>query len=120
MLDSNGHFPSGMMSGTLSSLGDYDQCLSVETSDQSIRGQYCLLKIKSDLPEKKGIITFKDRYINLNGTDLQNTWIESYVVKNLYNFYYFSIMNGICVPSVCARDDLVTLAKQCKICLKFK
>ncbi|XP_054152595.1 nose resistant to fluoxetine protein 6-like [Oppia nitens] len=44
MIDSNGHLPSGLMSGTLTALGDYDQCLAVQSGHQSadaeIVGQY--------------------------------------------------------------------------------
>ena len=115
VLDANGHFPSGLMSGTLTSLGDYDQCLSVEDIEYNIRGQYCLLKAKSELPPKKKVITFKDRFLTLNGTELHNTWIDKHLVKNLYNFYYFSVTNGICVPSACSQSDLVGLAQQCKL-----
>ena len=116
VLDANGHWPSGMMSGTLTSLGDYDQCLDVDNQEEHrIVGQYCLMKVGPELPPKKPVITFKDRFINVSGTHFQNTWIESHVIKSLYNFYYFSMTNGICVPSTCTREDLVTLGKQSKL-----
>ena len=114
-MDSTGHLPSGLMSGTLTSLGDYDQCLSVKSGNgmNEIVGQYCLLHLKVQMPAKRHVITFKDRLINLNESQFQNTWIDNYVVHILYNFYYFSVTNGICVPSKCTQNDLETIAAKC-------
>lgn len=114
VLDSNGHFPSGLLSGTLTSLGDYDQCLSVRNNQYDILGKYCLLKLRPSLPKKQKVVTFKNRFINLNGTRLQNSWIDNNIVEQMYSFYFYHIINGICVPSSCSENDILLMAQQSK------
>jgi hypothetical protein len=87
VLDSNGHLPAGILSGTITALGDYDQCLSVHSSQYDIYGKYCFLKARPTLP-KKNKDTFKNKLINLSGTELNNTWIDESLNKQLYSLYY--------------------------------
>lgn len=114
VLDSNGYLPSGLLSGTFTALGNYDQCLSIHSSDYDIGGKYCLLKIRPTLPKKKKVIPFKDRIINLNNSLLNIKWIDEIFVKNLHYFYYYYIMIGICVPSTCDESDIKIIAEKCK------
>lgn len=57
VLDASGKVPEGILSGTLSSLGAYDECLETTlgedaSSDRKVTGQYCSIDIKPFLPPK--------------------------------------------------------------------
>lgn len=65
MLDASGKVPEGILSGTLSSLGAYDECLETRlgggshdvsgdasSSSRIVTGQYCSIDIKPYLPPK--------------------------------------------------------------------
>ena len=57
-MDASGKVPEGILSGTLSSLGDYDECLDTKLMDPEsevsriVTGQYCSINIKPFLPPK--------------------------------------------------------------------
>jgi len=123
VLDSNGHFPSGTMSGTLSSLGDFEQCLSIKDPDgeeddpHAIVGKYCLLKMRPALPPKPDRLEFDTLLVNLTNTPMEGSWIEKALVPQLYNFYYYHLVNGICVPSSCNEQDLEQVMGGCKFAI---
>ena len=52
MIDSNAKLPSGILNGNINQLGDFDQCLSVTSSENDFSGQYCLANIQLNLPKK--------------------------------------------------------------------
>lgn len=91
--DSNGHFPSGLLTGTFFEPGNYDQCLDIQ--HENINGKYCLLEFKVPNPVYK---------VTLNGTkwnDMENA------VNFITRFENFSrIANGICLPSTCSDKEL--------------
>lgn len=78
-VDNSGGVPSGISDGTLISFGNYDGCLSIESS------KYCLLKFS--LSEKKGIL-------------------HDAIEKNLNVVTRLQFMVGVCVPDVCYEDDI--------------
>lgn len=58
MLDASAKLPSGILSGNLNQFGDFDECLSVQGTDQheTIKGKYCLANVniqKVDPTNKK-------------------------------------------------------------------
>ena len=63
MWDSNGHIPSGLLSGTFTNFGDYDQCLQISTviHNNTIDGKYCFLTMRPIRPNG-------ERSVSLNGT----------------------------------------------------
>lgn len=117
LVDSMGHFPSGTLSGTLTSFGDFDQCLSVIEPDiEPVLGKYCLLKMRPNLPVKPPRITYKDILIDINGTQLnENMIVKNILIPQLYSFYYYDFINGICIPSTCTEQDIKQLANRCKL-----
>ena len=57
VLDASGKVPEGILAGTLSSLGAYDECLETTLGDEEednkgTNGQYCSIDIKPFLPPK--------------------------------------------------------------------
>jgi hypothetical protein len=77
VFDSSGRpFGAGSLDGTITSLGDYDQCLSIETdsrTDPMFVGQYCILKYKLALPPKPKHLTLQSKVFNFTGTPIHGT-----------------------------------------------
>ena len=81
MFDSSGRpFAAGSLDGTITSLGAYDQCLSIEKEvdvldDNSIGfiGQYCILKYKLALPKKPKHLTLRSEIFNFTNTPVHGT-----------------------------------------------
>jgi hypothetical protein len=77
VFDSSGRpFGAGSLDGTITSLGDYDQCLSIETdsrTDPMFVGQYCILKYRIALPPKPKHLTLQSKVFNFTGTPIQGT-----------------------------------------------
>lgn len=118
MVDSNGRFPIGLISGTLSSLGAYDQCMEtkvIEEDTELFRGQYCILQIRPPLPQSKGRITYNKPLISLNGSKFENTWLDQKIAgRYATGFYSVHIYNGYCLPSTCSSTELNAVVKKCK------
>lgn len=79
---------------------------AMEDDLEAFRGKYCLLKITPPLPPKKGIITFEDVLVNLNGSEWENSWLQSEIIPLVWAFYFWEIFNGVCVPSTCTPQDI--------------
>lgn len=105
MLESNGRLPIGLMSGTVTNYGEYDQCIAINAINDGYQfsGKYCFLYLKPPLPS--------DMFtpISVNGSKYENTWIDTKIVKP--GRLYGKISNGICVPSVCTNSELTLLVK---------
>ncbi|XP_076315698.1 O-acyltransferase like protein-like [Tachypleus tridentatus] len=57
MIDSNGRLPAGLLEGTLTSLGSYDQCMNIvsptkESKVSTFQGQYCSVLLRLPLPAR--------------------------------------------------------------------
>ncbi len=108
MLDSWGRIPNGIISGTVLSLGDYDQCVDIENIDirgQLINGKYCLLKIMPQMPTKGSLI-------NLNESVYANSWVNNFAKNNARD--YSNIWNSICIPSVCTESEIILILQSGK------
>lgn len=42
VLDSSAKLPSGVLNGNVNQFGDFDQCLSVEATNNNLQGKYCV------------------------------------------------------------------------------
>nr|XP_027196790.1 nose resistant to fluoxetine protein 6-like [Dermatophagoides pteronyssinus] len=97
--------PSGMMIGTFTDFGDFDQCMSIDSSD--IVSKYCILDMSIAMPEpvpfpfhlKKRLPVLKN-HSKLNGT------IFNHLADKSSLFYYIHLWMGICVPESCSLKDI--------------
>ncbi|XP_054710331.1 uncharacterized protein LOC129220024 [Uloborus diversus] len=115
-IDSSAKSIDGLMGGTLSSLGSFDECLETEAiSDRRkdkilFRGQYCTINMKPPLPPL-------DRFYKLGESmdELKNFTKRENIISDLskiaHTFYFLSIRLGICVPSGCSTEDIDKVSK---------
>ena len=100
MLDSSSKTPSAFIDGTVTSLGDYDQCLSITKGPLSpVDGKYCLVDV------------FPLDYTNASRKDGQLKDKKRVSLNKMRYFrdsaYYFAI----CLPSECSEEDTRSLFK---------
>ncbi|XP_035207696.1 uncharacterized protein LOC118182460 [Stegodyphus dumicola] len=55
LLDSSGRFPEGFLSGTVTSLGNYEECVKLKVNETKFKmqGQYCTLNLIPPVPAWK-------------------------------------------------------------------
>ncbi|GFT48975.1 nose resistant to fluoxetine protein 6 [Nephila pilipes] len=111
MFDATSKLPSGILEGTLSELGSYDQCLEIvlpyKNGSQQFQGQYCGLEINRILPPLP---------TNFNlGTKHKPRPMSSIgeFVKDMGSIFFYSEFRfGVCVPSKCSLPDMQRIAHQ--------
>ncbi|CAG2101628.1 unnamed protein product [Medioppia subpectinata] len=123
-IDSMGRIPTGIMEGTVSHFGEFDECLGIESpvnadtlSTQSlIKGQYCLAKIILPYPKKQPL----DKRANKNISNkiyfdklvafLKNYNMDQYLtvfklIEILNNQKGATFRFGTCIPSLLFADS---------------
>ncbi|XP_064457135.1 nose resistant to fluoxetine protein 6-like [Ornithodoros turicata] len=102
MVDSSGKFPNGALSGTMVSLGHFDECLDIVVDGFDIRGQYCNLQLwLRDLPRPT-------RNVSLVVPDQES--VMSLFYDNGYWLRLLPGHVGLCIPSSCSKEDLEKMA----------
>lgn len=103
--------PIGILSGTTTELGDFDQCLSIrsEFQQQEFVGKYCLATV--NLPR---IDQFRHP-IPINQSTLNHSWMIDYIEQWYQNDNYYSMASAICFPSICNENEIRQLLLSCKI-----
>ncbi|KAI1297656.1 hypothetical protein HDE_04543 [Halotydeus destructor] len=86
VIDSSAKGSPGFLEGTVSSFGDYDQCLAID--DGSIKGQYCMAALSLDVT-KETSTEIRDL--------IENRWAPG---------NYFEPFVGTCFPDSCSLDDV--------------
>ncbi|GFQ79891.1 nose resistant to fluoxetine protein 6 [Trichonephila clavata] len=111
MLDATSKLPSGILEGTLSELGAFDQCLDIELPYKNgsfqFQGQYCGLEINRILPHLPANFN-----VGIKGTKKPMSSIGDYVKKMGSIFFYTEFRFGVCVPSKCSLTDMQRIAGQ--------
>ena len=82
------------MDGTITGLGDFDQCL--EINSPSGYGQYCLFEL-----------FFKNMTKSVDGDR-----IDEYLTEVLPIVNYFNPRIALCLPSKCSQNELVQFVDQ--------
>lgn len=90
-LDASSKSTPGLISGTVTSLGDYDECLGSKSEDvdPSFQGRHCVVELQPPLYS--------------NETRLHPV------------LGFFNPSFAVCVPSSCSQDDLVSILSQSKL-----
>ena len=139
MLESCGKFPpSGLLEGTFTDLGRYDECLDVEdvlpTGDGLVAtrmsAQYCSLIMRPPLPPRQPFHTFCNRIpalLHLSSVDsvrrasslltLPSNWCPlcqalRWLGQNAQYLYYTPLRVGVCTPVQCSTQDVQTMAAE--------
>ncbi|KAI1293664.1 hypothetical protein HDE_06431 [Halotydeus destructor] len=91
-MDASAKSSSALLEGTISSLGDYDQCLDINhNGDQHLSGQYCMLKL----------LTSDDHFDD--GSEL------SARLRMFPMFGEFPLNYALCMPSACSAQEVATV-----------
>lgn len=122
MVDASSKLPSGILEGTVSDLGDFDQCLGIRfksrfnDNEEDFRGQYCGVALRMPLPPKPEVIR-KDVFI-VNPDHFSNVF-RDLAVKS-HNFYHTFFRFGLCLPSHCSKEDVQKLISPAKYYLNME
>ncbi|XP_074593824.1 nose resistant to fluoxetine protein 6-like isoform X2 [Brevipalpus obovatus] len=111
ILDSSGKPPSGILEGTLTDFGSFEQCLGVKigasssnTAIKKFEGKYCIMDIKAAL-EKNIDLSKRPKNIPEDSVVWNDVLREFWSKNNLLSFRY-----GLCIPSACNRDEISEIA----------
>lgn len=101
VLDSNPSPSAGVLSGTTTWLGDYDQCLSVRTTfgSRPLVGKYCLATVS--LPRQA-----RFHPLPVNESVLTQRWLAGPLRSWADNDNYYSVAFGLCFPSTCQPKEV--------------
>ncbi|XP_055952756.1 nose resistant to fluoxetine protein 6-like [Argiope bruennichi] len=114
MLDASAKPPSGVLDGTLTDFGDYDQCLAVEKLDNKKKvqftGQYCVVEAAPILPSKPHRVQFKTVVLDVTNFSHPDSVLSDFA-SNANMFYLMKLRLGLCLPSTCSISDVQEVAK---------
>lgn len=108
MIDSWGKFPmSGVLEGTLTDFGDFDECISV-VPPTMLPPQYCTVEARPLLPPRPrfhNLVHPLHHFYNLTSI-ASSSPVGPLFLQNVHYFYYIMFRVGLCLPSECTRDEL--------------
>lgn len=80
VLDSSGRFPEGFLQGTLTALGNYQECIDINVNETKLKlqGQYCIVNLLPPMPEWKPLSS-----AHLTMPELKNASASDTVSQNL-------------------------------------
>jgi len=112
MLDASGKLPSGILDGTLTDLGSFDECLDVRSDVEATSrfvGQYCILDMRPAFEQNIPLGSKPPPGITPNDLVWDHTLQRFWSNNDLLSFRY-----GACIPSSCTRDDFDQLVNYCE------
>ena len=132
MFNSWGKFPpTGLVSGTFTDLGDYDQCIRIHAnisrvdpisedkelfSNRIYRTQYCRISIAPPLPPFPRQLNYYHEVKNLLPPVPLSLSLSFYqhMAHNAAIIHYSDLQIGFCVPERCSLENITTVAKKSK------
>lgn len=121
-----GGIPKGLIEGTFSSFGDYDQCVNIRSAnsnniDSTFTGKYCLLSPILPFPEPNSYKTGEPVHElysvfanNLEYPQLRPLATVGKMIGLLNVINGSTIKIGICIPSTCDASDIESAVNQGK------
>ncbi|GBL87224.1 hypothetical protein AVEN_262996-1, partial [Araneus ventricosus] len=109
-VDSSAKAFDGLLSGALSSFGEYDQCLETNVFDRKkkdevlFQGQHCMVQVRLPLPPKTKRYRLYDQLEELK--NFSGTEVMKHMSQRAHLMHYIPIRIGLCIPSGCTEDDL--------------
>nr|XP_027201165.1 nose resistant to fluoxetine protein 6-like [Dermatophagoides pteronyssinus] len=108
--------PVGMILGTMTDYGDYDQCMSIDPSDLIVK--YCLIDMTIPMPMPRPSMhnlfhTTKNILPNeiINNKSMSGNFY--YDLGKMSSFFYYStIRKGICLPTDCIDKDIEIITEK--------
>ena len=94
-VDASGKAPPGILRATMTSIGDYDQCLAIDGVDVRsgvhLQGKYCMIDV------------FALRNNSRDSSDIVGDRVD---LSHVSTFRGFPFWSSLCVPSACSPSDL--------------
>ncbi|XP_076352170.1 nose resistant to fluoxetine protein 6-like [Tachypleus tridentatus] len=113
MLDATGKPPGGILTGTITGFGSYDECMNIvatQSQKELFRGSYCTVSFRPPLPPKPRFYSIKGNLKGFEDVRKDNAFWRTIGVENARFFYFLSFRFGVCVPSTCGRQDIENIA----------
>lgn len=107
MLDASARLPAGLLEGTLTELGNFDECLSSGQLSSELPAQYCSLLIKPALAARPRAHTICLASPSLNGP--QAGQLARFLSQNSHQLLYVGLRLGVCLPVACSQPEVQQL-----------
>lgn len=122
--------PAGIVSGTLTDFGDYDQCLNIDhvpgrltgsfpgKFPERFRSQYCLLDLSLPMPRPLPPghnLHHRARVLPETGPKLAENSLYRHLASVSSIFYFASLQMGVCLPESCTKADIELVTAQSKL-----
>ncbi|KPM03504.1 osmotic avoidance abnormal protein 3 [Sarcoptes scabiei] len=106
-IDSGFRLPSGILSGTTTSLGDFDQCISIQNEifkNESFHGRYCFATLSIPRTElfRNSMPIDSERFGN-------QSWLIDSIQRWYHNDNFYSTAIALCFPTICEPNDILQL-----------
>ncbi|XP_063973444.1 O-acyltransferase like protein isoform X1 [Diachasmimorpha longicaudata] len=102
MFDATAKIPSGLLSGNINQLGDFDECLGIQGTG-GIRGQYCLAYLQLEVDHNRGDLKEIHRLVYSHYAFRSNLSDPGHRVPR-----FSTVQWAICAPSSCTSQDVET------------
>ncbi|XP_054707054.1 nose resistant to fluoxetine protein 6-like [Uloborus diversus] len=113
MLDASSKFPAGILSGTMSDFGAFDQCLDIELprrgggGEIEFRGQHCAVEIAPKMPAMpRNMSMAKQEYASPLDSIAEEIRVAGMAL------FYLKFRFSVCVPSLCTLEDMRNIAQK--------
>lgn len=105
MLDASSKVPAGVLEGTLTDYGDFDECLEISVplrnGSEDFRGRFCAIEVippMPPIPKNYSLSNLKRaKPLDTLATELRLTQSS---------FHFIELRMGVCIPSSCSAEDL--------------